>query len=79
MINMANVSISRRRGEEEQPGKKVQDEAGKESDEEKILNDQIQSPSMLILACNVVEVLRLRAELIKIVHENDELAEVYAD
>ena len=34
---------------------------------------------MLVLACNIVEVLRLRSELIKIVHENDELAEVYRD
>jgi len=34
---------------------------------------------MLVLACNIVEVLRLRSELIKIVHENDELAEVYIE
>ena len=76
---MAKVSISRKHGELEQPEKKSEDEAGKESDEEPKDDNSIQSPSLLILACNTVEVLRLRAELIKIVHENDELAEVYAD
>jgi hypothetical protein len=34
---------------------------------------------LLVLACNTIEVLRLRNELIKIVHETDELAEIYKD
>lgn len=45
-----------------------------ESEESK----KIISPSMLILACNTVEVIRLRRHLIKTIHECDILEEVYA-
>jgi hypothetical protein len=38
---------------------------------------KIKSPSMLILSCNIVEVLRLRRYLIKTIHECDILEEIY--
>ena len=38
----------------------------------------IKSPSLLVMACNTMEILRMRQELIKILHENDELTEIYS-
>jgi polyribonucleotide nucleotidyltransferase len=73
MIGLAKVSISRKYGEEleEVP------EIGKK-DEEEDEKDVIKSPSMMTLACNTVEALRLREELIQIVHETAVLSEIYS-
>ena len=37
----------------------------------------VRSPSMMQMACNVLEVIRLREELIQSIHESNALAQVY--
>jgi hypothetical protein len=41
-------------------------------------SDKVKCPPMLIMACNIMEVQRLREELISSVHETAILAKVYA-
>ena len=60
MISMAKDSITRKTGDEEQPGTADEGGAGRESDEEAEDSQTIQSPSLLVLGCNAMEVLRLR-------------------
>ena len=77
MIALAKVSISRPlggdiKGAEEGEGGTPREEV----DDEELRSMQIQSPSMMILACNTLEVLRLRKALIKLVHETDVLEDI---
>ena len=60
MISMAKESITRKTGDEEQPPPKDDAAPGRESEEEHQDSQQIQSPSLLVLGCNAMEVLRLR-------------------
>ena len=41
------------------------------------LPEVVNQPSMMILSCNLIEVLRLREELIKSIHESDVLSIIY--
>lgn len=41
------------------------------------ISKSVNAPSMLIMACNMIEVLRLREELIMRVHETDILSQIY--
>ena len=70
MIALAKISISRKTMEKM---KEMDDDMDLIDDEEQ----KIKSPSMLILACNTVEALRLRRYLIKTIHECDILEEIY--
>jgi hypothetical protein len=77
MIALAKVSISRPLGGEVKgaDGSEGGTPRG-EVDAEELRSMQIQSPSMMILACNTLEVLRLRKALIKLVHETDVLEDI---
>ena len=39
--------------------------------------DKVKSPSMMVMACNILEVVRLREDLIRVAHESDLLWQVY--
>lgn len=72
MIGLAKVSISRKYGEElEEPPKVIR------RDEEEELKKKIKSPSLMVMACNTTEAIRLREELIRVVHETDVLSQIY--
>lgn len=48
-------------------------------EEENDKANKVSVPSMLTMACNISEVIRLREELIRSVHETSILAKVYAE
>ena len=43
----------------------------------KMVDDKVRSPSMMRMACNIMEVIRLREELILRVSECNQLTEIY--
>jgi hypothetical protein len=78
MVSAAKVSISRKQGEEEiDAALGGSASGGRESDDEAARERQIKSPSLLSLACNTVEVVRLRHDLVQIAHETEVLSEIY--
>ena len=82
MIAMAKVSITRQDNEPAKgdDGKTSQaNSAVQEPDGDLAKSLTVQSPSMLIMSCNTVELLRLREELIRILHEGDVLAGCYQE
>ena len=72
MIALAKISISRKT----MGRMKDLDPADVDLDDEE--GKKIKSPSMLVMACNTVESIRLRRHLIKTIHECDILEEIYA-
>lgn len=58
--------------------KKGQDDMFKfETDDEQEKSNHLPTPSLLTMSCNLVEVLRLREELISRIHETDLLSIIY--
>jgi hypothetical protein len=78
MIALAKVSISRPLREEVKgaDGSAEGGSAAGDADADELRDMQIQSPSMMVLACNLLEVLRLRKVLIKLIHESDVLEDI---
>jgi hypothetical protein len=74
MIHLAKVSISRKTMEKSSA---IDEgfELGTKTEEDE--TTKVHSPSMLVLACNTVEVIRLRRHLINVIHECDILEEIY--
>ena len=78
MVAAAKVSIARRQGEEEaQAAVGGSASVGRESEDEAAKEKQVKSPSLLSFACNTVEVVRLRHDLVQITHETEVLSAIY--
>lgn len=75
MIEMAKLSITRKRQDQKQEDTFAMPSSPRETSE---VDGRVQSPSMMVMACNILEVLRLREELVRAVHEADLLARVYS-
>lgn len=77
MITLAKVAVTRKYGEEATKagagaGAKVR---GPEEEESR----QVQSPSLMQMACNTMEAHRLRSDLVALVHETDVLSAIYTE
>jgi len=80
MITLAKVSVTRKYGDDPEPRSSFGTGGGhRDSDDEAVKERYVKSPSLLQLACNTVEVLRLRHDLIQIVHETEVLSRVYTE
>ena len=75
MITLAKGEVTRKYGEE--ATKAEAGAGGKVRGPEEEENRQVQSPSLMQMACNTVEAHRLRSDLIALVHETDVLSAVY--
>lgn len=69
MIDMAKKSVSR-------PRVVLEDEFS-DSDDEQDIKEKVKAPSMMRMCCNMLEVLRLREQLIARLHETAILQKVY--
>jgi hypothetical protein len=67
MIDLAKHSISRRRAEDDA----VAQAEFADSDDEEAEKRRVHGPSMMILSCNLLEVVRLRGQLSKLIYECD--------
>jgi hypothetical protein len=76
MIDLAKNSISR---QFLQMSRGMADRIDEAFEEENDKSNKVRIPSMLIMACNISEVIRLREELIRSVHETSILANVYKE
>ena len=78
MIDMAKVTITSQTAAEKLIGGRldVEDLLEKKPDADK-QTDVVNSPSMLVLCCNVMEVIRLKEELVQRIHETDLLSIIY--
>ena len=78
MIDMAKVTITSQTAAEKLIGGRldVEDLLEKKPDADK-QTDVVNSPSMLVLGCNVMEVIRLKEELVQRIHETDLLSITY--
>ena len=78
MIDMAKVTITSQTAAEKLIGGRldVEDLLEKKPDADK-QTDVVNSPSMLVLCCNMMEVIRLKEELVQRIHETDLLSITY--
>ena len=73
MIYLAKISITRKTLERTKELETCEIDVDEEEDK------KIKSPSMLVMACNIVEAIRLRRQLIKTINECDILEEIYVN
>ena len=77
MINLAKKTITGETQEEKLIGGNlnIEDLLEKKADQAK--PEVVKGPSMMIMACNLIEVVRLREELVQRIHETDILSLAY--
>ena len=76
MIEMAKGSVAKEIKEEVE---RFEDGAESEDEAEREERTAVKSPSMMRMACNIMEVIRLREELIERIDETNVLTKIYLE
>ena len=74
---MAKVTVTGSTQEEKLIGGNLHIEDFLEKRGNSKLPEVVKSPSLMVMSCNLIEILRLREELIQRIHETDELSIIY--